>query len=294
MRFAVLGDLHYSDYEDATHALARDRLFKAFFTRVAAEDPDLVFAVGDTTNLGTMSELAGLSQLARECNLPLITITGNHDINSHEKHEISQFFLGGWSSHSKTELYASFETGPVQFVLMDTARVKLSDIDWSGHVSQDQLVWLKNEIEHFNRSSDLEYLMVFGHHPIFGTTRRSEEEMLYIANSSEVQASFSVLEQKRGFYFCGHNHCHSIYRPRPEKDPWHYIQTANPLDCRSFRIVTIEPNRVEVTLIYFDLSDPGLQADFEITRSNIASGFHPQVFDYVDGEETDQKFNFSY
>ena len=45
MRFVVLGDLHYSDYLNVDHAMARDRIFAQLFAQIRALKPDLVFAV---------------------------------------------------------------------------------------------------------------------------------------------------------------------------------------------------------------------------------------------------------
>ena len=66
MRFVVLGDLHYSDYLNVDHAMARDRIFAQLFAQIRALKPDLVFAVGDTTNVGAMTEIVGLETIAEQ------------------------------------------------------------------------------------------------------------------------------------------------------------------------------------------------------------------------------------
>lgn len=291
MRFVVLGDLHYSGYSQASHCEARDRLFRAFFEQVAALNPDIIFAIGDVTNHGTLTELEGLHRIAKEYKLPFICVTGNHDINSLEKTEIAQFFLGNYPSASADEIYTSFDwENLIHFVLLDTARVKLSDVDWSGFVSQQQLAWFKNEVESFNHADAPQYLMVFGHHPIYDSTDRSKYPMMYIANSDEVYAEFAGLKRGPGIYFCGHNHSHSL--AGPDSNNWFYVQSGDPLDCRSFRLVTVTPEAVKIQTIDFDLSNPLTEADFITTRLSITDGsFEAQQFEEAYGTSKDHSLN---
>jgi len=281
MRFVVLGDLHYSDYTDPAHAAARDRLFGAFFQQVARLEADLVFAIGDTTNRGTMTEMVGLEEIAKATALPFVRIMGNHDCYSLSKPEISPFFLGGRPPVSSEQAYTSFDSDNIRFLLLDTAR----DRDYKrydGFVSETQLAWLGQQIEEFNANPALELLMAFGHHPIYNTTRRSADTMLYIANSEAVHGIFNQAKSKPGFYFCGHNHCHSL--AGPDAANWYHVQTADPLDCQSFRLITIIGERVAIEVINFDLSDPQLKQDFETARTSIEAGFNPQSYAWVHGQ----------
>lgn len=280
LRFVMLGDLHYSDYNLPEHAAARERLFTAFFSQIAALKPDLVFAIGDTTNRGRISELTGLAEVAKACDLPYVQITGNHDAYSLPKSELAPFFLGGRTSASTSELYTSFDAGLARFVLIDTAR----DRDYTrydGYVSPEQLEWLNNQIEQFNAVSEPRYLIAMGHHPIFGTTRRSDESMLNIANSDDVNAAFARLQRQPGFYFCGHNHTHSLFGP--DQNNWYHVQTSDPLDCRSFRLITLTENEVKMEMIDFNLEVESTLVDFETARNNIEAGFNAQAFERAYG-----------
>jgi len=129
-----------------------------------------------------------------------------------------------------------------------------------------------------------------GHHPLRGTTRRSNGTMLQIENGAALAAAFSSLRRKTGFYFCGHNHNHSIY----QQDPWCYVQTADPLDCKSFRLVSLADHQVDIQTLDFDFSDSQLQQDFEITRSRIPSGFTPQDWTVANGEAADRTLTVQY
>jgi 3',5'-cyclic AMP phosphodiesterase CpdA len=293
MQFIVLGDLHYyGGYANPDQEAARDRLFAHFFDQIATLKPDRVFAVGDITHVGLRNEFEGLMKLAQTAGLALIGTMGNHDSYSLSKPELAPFFLGGQASVSDTDLYTHFDLDSTRFLLLDTARDRDHN-DWGGWVGQAQLDWLQAQIEGFDRSPNLQHLMVFGHHPLANTTRRSDEVKLNIHNSEQLAAVFANLTEKIGFYFCGHNHEHSIYHL--ENQPWYYVQTANPLDCCSFRLVNLQDHRVEIETLCFDLSSSSLQEDFETVRQNIPTGFKPGTFEVSNGQaESDRVLTVKY
>ncbi|MEI6045064.1 MAG: metallophosphoesterase [Chloroflexota bacterium] len=287
MRFVVLGDLHFSSYSSPTHRMARNRFFKALFTQVVKLQPDLIFALGDTTNRGTIEELSEQDELAAKSDLRLSRITGNHDTDSLEKPEIASFFLGDHPSASPSELYTSFDHGATHFVLLDTSRVKVSEVDWSGFVSDDQLTWLKEEIARFNAETESKNFIVLGHHPLYDTTHRSIKEGLNITNSQAVQDIFATLVRGHGIYFSGHNHSNSIFGP--DSLGWHYLQVGAPLNCQSFQVVTVTQDSFELETIDLDLSEPELRADFETTRCNIEGGFKLYPLEIFRGTPADRK-----
>ena len=285
MRVIILGDLHYSKYSDPAAAASRDRFFEGFFRQVVEQRADLVFAIGDTTNEGTLDELTGQTDLTRRVGLDLIRTTGNHDTNSLDKTELAPFFLGGRPSVAADELYASFDDGLGRFVLLDTARSKMSHINWSGFVTDEQLAWLGSQIEGFNRAEGPRYLVVLGHHPLFDTTDRSTKQWLNIDNSPVVKAEFSKLTRLPGLYICGHNHSNSL--AGPDNEGWYYVQAGAPLVCQSYRLLTLDETGIRVETIDIDLSDPELRADFETTRYSIEEGFSVAPLEAMYGGESD-------
>ncbi len=287
MRFIVLGDLHYANYSRSEVAASRDRFFEAFFRQVAAHQADIVFAIGDTTNRGTLTELKGETEIARRVGLELVRITGNHDTDSLDKSELAPYFLGGRASASSSELYTSFDFGPVRFILADTSRSKCSSIDWSGFVPEEQLGWLEAEIERFNAETQPKYLAVLGHHPMFGTTDRSTEDRLNIANSEAVYQVFYKLTRTPGVYICGHNHSNSL--AGPDAQGWYYIQAGAPLVCLSYRLLTVDEKGFRVETVDMDLSDAAVKADFEMTRQNFEEGFSVYPLEAMYGAESDHR-----
>jgi 3',5'-cyclic AMP phosphodiesterase CpdA len=280
MRFVILGDLHYANYSDPAVAAARDRVFEAFFRQVAALQADLVFAIGDTTNRGTLEELRGQDEVAARTGLKLIRITGNHDADSYEKAELAPFFLGDYPSASPDELYTAFDFGGVRFVLLDSSRVKCSSLNWSGYVSDAQLEWLAGQVEQFNaiKSGELQtfdaspdYFVVLTHHPMYGTTTLSKDNWYNIDNSEAVRQVLARLKYGPGLYICGHNHINSIFGP--DENNWYYLQAGAPLLCESFRLITVDEGGLNVETVDFDLSDPTLYADFDTTRRKMQPEF---------------------
>jgi DNA repair exonuclease SbcCD nuclease subunit len=288
MRFIILGDLHYATYSNPETAAARDRFFYAFFRQVAAQQADAVFAIGDTTHVGTLEELQGLDEIVNNVGLKLVRLVGNHDNNSHEKHEIAPYFLNGARSAGEDGLYHAFTVGEVRFVLLDSARVKLSDTDYSGIIHTPQLEWLSREIAQFNATPSTRYLVAMAHHPINNTTHGSEDPMLQIVNSPEVVEIFAQVQRKPAFYICGHNHSHSLFGP--DANDWYHVQTGAPMQVEGYRLVTAELDSVRVETIDIDFSPPGLRADFDTTRHNFEKGFSLNDFIQYYGTFADREF----
>jgi Icc protein len=107
----------------------------------------------------------------------------------------------------------------------------------------EQLDWLRDQLE----KSGIKPVFVFAHHPVFGTTARSNMEKMSIDPRIDMLA---VLNKKKGpgFYFCGHNHVNSIV----QQDGWYYIQTAACLDVPAFRRVELKDRKVQIDLEAID------------------------------------------
>lgn len=257
MKFIVLGDLHFTDYQSAEAIAGRDKFFDLLFQQVAAQGAELVFAVGDIVHYGYHEEIQGLYAAARRHGLELLSITGNHDTAALPKEELRPYFVGGQATGQ--ELYHAFSQGQTRFVLLDTGREMLCDIDWSGYVSPAQQDWLAEEVAAFNNGQYGDHsLVVMGHHPFYNTTAESTVFRLNIDNSGEVRAVLGQVEPGRAIYFCGHNHINSIYGP--DEMGWTHIQSGAPLVSFSFRVVTTGPAGFKVETVNFGLEDAQVKA----------------------------------
>ena len=89
MRFIVLGDLHYSVYTTKSLRRACDEYYETLFSGVLEQQPDVVFAIGDTVDNGYPEEFEGLHACARRVGLKFVTVNGNHDLLHQTKQEIA-------------------------------------------------------------------------------------------------------------------------------------------------------------------------------------------------------------
>ncbi|MCD9021036.1 metallophosphoesterase family protein [Cohnella silvisoli] len=256
MKLAIIGDLHYPQQLtdlDQTVAEARDAFFERFIDLFLAIDADYHISIGDLTHAGEFAEFEYIINKV-ESSSPrrrFLHVLGNHDTYTHPKTDI--IALTG------QQRYGIIEDSDAIILLLDTAREIRED--WSGTIDEEQLVWLKSQL---NRETD-KPLLVFGHHPLHGTTARSTEEMMSMDPELDI---WPILANWPGigFYFNGHNHIHSIVR----KERWHFIQTAAIPDVPAVRIVTVNDNEVNVETVSL--------ANDEIT--NWTSVFAGSLYDY--------------
>ncbi len=248
MRFVVLGDLHYSIYPDAANCALREEFFDRLFTSVAKQQPDVVIAIGDTTDNGYSEEFEGLHRAARRNKLEFVTVNGNHDVLEMSKPEISRYTGNRFPYFA---LYFNPLTGlsdvtdheAARFLIIDTPKER-SPKDHGGYVGPEQLAWLENQIA----ESEDKPLFIFGHHPLTHATRWSSFPMLSINNSKEVKRLLAQKRQGAAFYFCGHNHANSIDR----RGNWNYIQTAAPLRSGDYRVIDFTSEEVRLQTITFE------------------------------------------
>jgi DNA repair exonuclease SbcCD nuclease subunit len=284
MRLIVLGDLHLTEFDDPALAEARDFFFEEFFRQVAAHKADLVIAVGDTVTYGFISELTRQNELAAKAGLNFLRIPGNHDAYKVPKKELAPFFLGDHPRASQTDLYTTFDAGPVRFLLLDTTRE--IDKNWSGFVKEEQLAWLDDQIAAYNEGGP-PFLVVLGHHPITGTTHLSELLWYNIFNSPAVAEKFAKLTRPPAFYVCGHNHSNSVNGP--DAQGWYYVQLGAPLLCYSYGLFTFDEEGKDVRFekIDIDRSDPAFWKALDTSRLAQGGDFNERPPEAMYGEAGD-------
>ncbi|NEW07383.1 metallophosphoesterase [Paenibacillus sp. SYP-B3998] len=237
MKIALIGDLHYpSVVINRPEVLkARDAFFEHLLTAFLQTEADFHISIGDLTNVGELSEFAYVFNKVQSCGerVRFIHVMGNHDTYTNAKAEVL--------AATGQEPYGLIEADEANLILLDTARETVTD--WSGFMEDEQLAWLENAV----RQHPDKPLLVFAHHPIYGTTARSQETMMSLHESVDLR---SILNQHNGtgLYFNGHNHINSIV----EEAGWYYVQTAAPLDMPAFRLITIQNGQVDVELVQLE------------------------------------------
>lgn len=267
MRLALMGDLHYHNVDESVPGWreARDRFYATLLDRFFGIEADWHISLGDLTNFGTPAELEGVFGLIRPKNRRFIHVLGNHDLYAMPRDFVLRVSGG--------ERYHAIETEEAVLAFLDTTREQNRQ-DWSGHVDEEQLLWLESVV----RASGPRPLLVFAHHPVYDTTARSTEPKGSIVPEIDIRG---VLSSKRGvgLYFNGHTHVESIAR----EGNWTFVQLAACLDVPAFRLVTVEKAGIRVETV--DLDDGALMADARFLHRYMPH-FTPK--NHARGEEADR------
>lgn len=270
MKLAIMGDFHYPCMQrNAELHTDRDQFFGGLLKQFLDAEADYHISIGDFTNEGRTDELQFVYETIRShsLNRSFVHVLGNHDTVSMTKHEILEI--------TGQQRYQAIDTDDAILVFLDTTK-EMDMKDYGGEIDEEQLVWLKKLIHESGEKT----MIVFGHHPIEGTTQFSEMPMHSIHTEFDMG---SVLSAKKGvgYYICGHNHSNSIVH----KEQWSFIQTAACLDILGFRMIELNEGKLSVSMI--DLSSPQrLEAAASITK--VMGYFNPNL--HAAGEESDRSW----
>ncbi|UKS27062.1 metallophosphoesterase [Paenibacillus sp. HWE-109] len=267
MRLIVMGDLHYSLMNGGAEEVleARDKFYRAMIHHFVQLEADYHISLGDLTHEGVPEEFEHMLQWIGGNVGHFIPVIGNHDAYLLPKSDITAII-----GHKR---YQAIERDEAHILILDTTKEMNRD-DWGGELDEEQLRWLEDELV----KSGNKPVLVFGHHPVYGTTARSTMEMMSIDPRTDIRAVLNK-KQGQGFYFCGHNHVNSIV----QEDNWFYIQTAACLDVPAFRRVELHEGAVRIDLVAID--DAELANYMEIVYANIP-GWESIVT--ANGEEKDR------
>src|SRR5690625_101617 len=126
----------------------------------------------------------------------VINLIGNHDTYVQNKEAVINNY--------RMERYGSFIKDDICIIYLESTRDQ-NMADWSGVVDDDQLAWLG---EMLNTTQD-NTVVVFSHHPVYGTTDASTDEKVSIEPDNRIK---EILEnyKGKGYFFNGHTHVESI------------------------------------------------------------------------------------
>lgn len=251
MKLAVIGDLHYHAVDKAVAgwAEARDGFYGSLLGRFCQTEADFHISLGDLTNLGLPWELRQVYSLLEPRASTFYHVLGNHDLYSQSRKEV--LALTGQPR------YHYIRTDRAVLAFLDTAK-ELDREDWSGRVDREQLQWLEHVVE----ESGAAPLLVFAHHPLYGTTEGSTREKAAIDPDIDI---WGILSRKKGqgLYFNGHVHLHSVCRLQN----WHFVQLAAALDYPAFAMVEINEEEIRISAV--DAAEPGILDDASSIYKNI-------------------------
>ncbi len=270
MRLVILGDFHYSSLEEMDTEKdkqifdIRDKYYEKVIYNFLKTKGDYHISLGDLTNYGNKQELEYVCSAMKNKGVNFIHVLGNHDSYSLSKNDIL--------SITKQERYFSICEDNSIMIFIDST-LETNHERWAGYMDEVQLQWLKNEIIH---STD-KTILIFSHHPVYGTTTFSKDENLYIEQIEELNRILA-LHKGRGIFFCGHNHANSICK----RDNWYFVQTAATLDINAFRVVDIYDDKIK--LDYKEVDNVS-----ELSKNLGSNMLHFSLKDNAVGNEEDRR-----
>lgn len=239
MRLIVMGDLHYHQADEAVPEWleARDEFYRILLHRYMELEGDAHISLGDLTNYGRTEELREVYRLLARRDRNFYHVLGNHDLYAQPRKQV--LALTGQARYRSVEMDAAV------LVFLDTAKEMDVD-DWSGVVDERQLTWLSDVLE----ASGDKPVLVFAHHPVYGTTARSTAEKASVQPDIPL---WEVLRRKTGtgVYFNGHTHVDSI----AHRDNWTFVQVSACLDQHAFRVVEIGDTEIRITAADVDVPE---------------------------------------
>lgn len=144
--FMVVADSH-NDNDNLAKALAQAKKDQVRF----------VVGLGDYTDVGTLSELEKVKNEFEKAGMRYFVVPGDHDLwNSRDQQRSpTENFNGVFGP-----IYQSFAEEGVRLLLVYNSDNYLG-------LGQDQLKWLKSELDNMKNSSDTRLIFVFLHEPLY-------------------------------------------------------------------------------------------------------------------------------
>ncbi|WP_142830870.1 metallophosphoesterase family protein [Planococcus soli] len=235
MKIAVIGDLHYPELKQAYSFIERDRqtFYEIFLEKFFSIPADLYVSIGDLTNFGTQDELADVYSIVEKHGKPFKHVLGNHDVYGMTRKEVLAI--------TQQQRFHQVSTDSAVLAFLDTAQEQ-NYANWGGTMNPLQQDWLAAVV----KETESRPLILFGHHPIHGTTKNSTKDKRCIHPDIPV---WEILSQKKGvgLYVNGHNHFNSI----AARENWTFLQLAAVLDEQAIRLIEVSESLLSIDYISF-------------------------------------------
>lgn len=269
MKIAVIGDLHYPALKEAYSFIEKDRqtFYEIFLERFFSIPADLYVSIGDLTNFGTQDELADVYSIIEKHGKPFKHVLGNHDVYGMTRKEVLAI--------TQQHRFHQISTDAVVLAFLDTAQEQ-NYANWGGTLDSPQQDWLSTVV----KETENRPLILFGHHPIHGTTKNSTKDKRCIHPDIPV---WEILSQKIGvgLYVNGHNHFNSI----AARQNWTFLQLAAVLDEQAVRLIEVSESLLSIDYVSF--TDLQLQKHAQVIGEAID---HFRLNPYPLGTAADVKY----
>lgn len=208
MKILHVSDLHFGRHDPV--------LAEGFADDINAQNPDLIVASGDFTQIGTKREFRQARDFLDKLRAPVFSVPGNHDVPAVN---VFRRFIDPYGLYRR---YISSDTEPflemdgVALVGMRTSRRARLEWNWGhGTISHGQL----EDLEHrFAQASPDAIRVIVAHHPLLFPTAPMLQKTKRVKRADEALKTFAKLGVR--LVLSGHFHL-SYLRKHETKAPSH-------------------------------------------------------------------------
>ena len=183
MKILHISDLHFGHHDPV--------LAEGFAEDINAQNPDLIVASGDFTQVGTKEEFEQARAFLDTLKAPVFAVPGNHDVPAVN---ILRRFLNPYGLYKKyiaSNLEPYLEMDGVVLVGMRTSRRARLEWNWGhGTISRGQL---EDLAERFSRASPDAVRIIVAHHPLLFPTAPMMQKTKRVKRADEALETFSSL-----------------------------------------------------------------------------------------------------
>ena len=180
LRIAQISDAHFSSYEENTSykflKKSGDLLNDAIFQINTSGPYDFVIFSGDLINTPKINELEKFSEYATKLMYPWYAIAGNHDISIDgplTKHKFIETLANYNDNMNQKNVYYAF-TPKKGFRVICLDSIIDYKITTNGEVSNEQFLWLKQELDTHQKDT----IIVCTHVPILEPYSSSNHKLI--------------------------------------------------------------------------------------------------------------------
>ncbi|MFP9136138.1 metallophosphoesterase family protein [Devosia sp. XGJD_8] len=183
MKILHVSDLHFGHHDPAVAA--------GFADDINAQEPDLVVASGDFTQIGTKEEFEQAREFLDKLHAPVFAVPGNHDVPA--VNIFRRFFnpYGLYRRYIDDDLEPFLEMDGVVLVGMRTSRRARLEWNWGhGTISRSQLEDLE---QRFSQASPDAVRVIVAHHPLLFPTQPMLQKTKRVKRADEALSTFAEL-----------------------------------------------------------------------------------------------------
>mgnify|MGYP000070306612 FL=1 len=223
MKILHISDLHFGHHDPALAA--------GFADDINAQQPDLIVASGDFTQIGTKEEFEQAREFLDTLTAPVFAVPGNHDVPAVN---IFKRFLnpyGYYRRYISPDLEPFLEMDGVALVGMRTSRRARLEWNWGhGTISRGQLEDLE---QRFAQASPDAVRVIVAHHPLLFPTQPMVQKTKRVKRADDALETFAGL----GVRLVLSGHFHLSYVRKHEAKP--VVREGEPLGVSESTVAPI-------------------------------------------------------